>query len=90
MKEKATEFSKIFKSNPEHARTQVAKLRTLRETRDQAKAQSSLEALRRAAGGEENLMPFFIEAVKAYATLGEICGVLRETFGEYQPVHTIG
>ena len=43
-----------------------------------------------AAPGEENLIPFFIEAVKAYATLGEICGVLRDVFGEYQQAETIG
>ena len=43
-----------------------------------------------AAPGEKNLIPFFVEAVKAYATLGEICGVLRDVFGEYQQTETIG
>ncbi len=79
----------LFKSDPELARTQIAKIRRLRNQRDQAKCQAALEAMKRAAQGEENLMPHFIEAVKAYATLGEICGVLREVFGEYQPVQTI-
>ena len=41
-------------------------------------------SLKEAANGEANLMPYLIDAVKTYATLGEICGVLREVFGEYQ------
>ena len=45
---------------------------------------ASLKALKEAAKGEANLMPYLIDAVKTYATLGEICGVLREVFGEYQ------
>jgi methylmalonyl-CoA mutase N-terminal domain/subunit len=80
----------IFRPDPAHARSQIANLRRLRETRDQAKARSSLEAVREAAEGEENLMPFFVETVKAYATLGEICGVLRDVFGEYQQAETLG
>ncbi len=43
-----------------------------------------LEDLRQAAEGTDNLMPFILEAVRAYGTLGEICGVLREVFGEYR------
>ena len=43
-----------------------------------------LEALREAAQGTENLMPYILDAVRAYATLGEICGVFREVFGEYR------
>ena len=45
---------------------------------------AALEKLREAAKGTENLMPYLIDAVKTYATLGEICGVLREEFGEYK------
>jgi methylmalonyl-CoA mutase N-terminal domain/subunit len=79
----------IFKPNPLHARTQVENLQRLRESRDQIKVRSSLKAVREAAEGDVNLMPFFIEAVKVYATLGEICGVLREVFGEYQQIKII-
>ncbi len=79
----------IFKPNPLHARTQVENLQRLREGRDQIKVRSSLKAVREAAEGGANLMTFFIEAVKVYATLGEICGVLREVFGEYQQIKTI-
>lgn len=52
--------------------------------RDQHAVDASLKALKEAAKGEANLMPYLIDAVKTYATLGEICGVLREVFGEYQ------
>jgi len=45
-----------------------------------------LGRLRDVASGEGNLMPAFIECVQAYATLGEICGVLREVFAEYKSV----
>lgn len=63
---------------------QKAKLVDLREKRDSAKVEASLVALKAACEGTENVMPFILEAVKAYATLGEICGVMREVFGEYQ------
>ncbi len=80
----------LFKSDPERARRQIAGLERLRQTREKARVESALESVRKAAVGEENLMPHFIEAVKAYATLGEICGVLREVFGEYRQFRTIG
>jgi methylmalonyl-CoA mutase N-terminal domain/subunit len=79
----------LFRFNPEHARSQIEKLEALKKTRDEARVQSALEAVREAAEAEENLMPHFIEAVKTYATLGEICGVLREVFGEYRQAQTI-
>jgi len=79
----------LFKSNPEHAGQQTAKLQKLKEKRKQDQVNSSLQDLRKAAEGRENLMPCFMEAVRVYATLGEICGVLREVFGEYKPVETV-
>ena len=51
---------------------------------DNAAVTASLTALRQAAQGTDNLMPYLIDAVKTYATLGEICGVLRDVFGEYK------
>ena len=45
-----------------------------------------LNALRKAAQGDENLMPFIFDAVKSYATLGEICDAMRETFGTYEEI----
>jgi methylmalonyl-CoA mutase N-terminal domain/subunit len=68
---------------------QKRKLRDLKEKRDNAKVKETLEALRKAAGTDENLMPYILECVKCYGTLGEICGVLREVFGEYQQSVTL-
>jgi methylmalonyl-CoA mutase N-terminal domain/subunit len=58
---------------------------TVREERDDEAVQAKLDALRQAAEGEENVMPYIIDAVKMYATTGEVCDVLRDVFGEYQP-----
>ncbi len=80
----------IFRPDPAYAHKQISNLKKLKETRDQQKVRSALDILRKAAPGEENLIPFFVEAVKVYATLGEICGVLRDVFGEYQQAETIG
>ena len=63
---------------------QVARLNKMKAGRDNAAVQASLAKLCEAAKGTENLMPYLIDAVKTYATLGEICGVLREEFGEYK------
>ena len=63
---------------------QKEKLINLKAERDNNKVENDLKALKEAASSEENLMPYIIEAVRAYATLGEICGILREVFGEYQ------
>lgn len=63
---------------------QVARLNKMKAGRDNAAVQASLAKLREAAKGTENLMPYLIDAVKTYATLGEICGLLREEFGEYK------
>ena len=63
---------------------QVARLNKMKAGRDNAAVQASLAKLCEAAKGTENLMPYLIDAVKTYATLGEICGVLRKEFGEYK------
>jgi methylmalonyl-CoA mutase N-terminal domain/subunit len=65
-------------------REQAARVRAFRAARDEAAAGRRLEAVRQAASGSENLMPYFIEAVDAGATLGEICNVLRDVFGVYR------
>jgi methylmalonyl-CoA mutase N-terminal domain/subunit len=64
---------------------QIANLNHIRETRDNEVVRQKLIGLKQAAIGDVNLMPPLIEAVKAYATLGEMMGVFREVFGEYQP-----
>lgn len=63
---------------------QIARLEKMKAGRDNEAVKAALEKLREAAKGTENLMPYLIDAVKTYATLGEICGVLREEFGEYK------
>lgn len=66
------------------AERQIARLEKMKAARDNEAVNAALEKLREAAKGTENLMPYLIDAVKTYATLGEICGVLREEFGEYK------
>lgn len=65
-------------------------LKNLRSERDSNRVMKSIADLKRVAEGNENLMIPVLDAVKAYATLGEICDALREIFGEYQQVTTIG
>src|SRR5260370_39848157 len=60
---------------------QVSKLAALRAKRDRAQVSRSLDALRRAAQGTANTMPYSLDAVRAYATLGEICNALRGLVG---------
>ncbi|HVU66523.1 MAG TPA: methylmalonyl-CoA mutase family protein [Ktedonobacteraceae bacterium] len=67
----------------EGERAHLARLARVRRERDQAAVRRELDNLRRVAEGKENTMPALIEAVKAYATLGEIMGVFRQVFGEY-------
>jgi methylmalonyl-CoA mutase, N-terminal domain len=62
---------------------QAQKLAKLRERRDHSAVRRTLDGLRRAAEGSENTMPYIIDAVRSYATLGEICDGLREVFGTY-------
>lgn len=59
-------------------------LERVKAERDELKVKASLEALKKAAEGSENLMPFVLDAVMCYSTLGEICQVLRDVFGEYK------
>lgn len=63
---------------------QREKLASLRRRRDSARVRAALARLRQAAGGSENTMPILVDAVQAYATVGEICDTFREAFGAYQ------
>jgi methylmalonyl-CoA mutase, N-terminal domain len=67
------------------AEKQIAELNALRARRDGAAVGRTLHDLRETAAGTGNLMPPILEAVRSYATIGEICNTLREVFGEYQP-----
>ncbi|MDQ0481745.1 acyl-CoA mutase large subunit family protein [Guptibacillus hwajinpoensis] len=73
----------LHRIDPELQRKQIEKLETLRQKRDESRASARLEELRSGAKGDQNLMPLIIDCVRDYCTVGEICGVLREEFGEY-------
>jgi methylmalonyl-CoA mutase N-terminal domain/subunit len=63
---------------------QLRKLEELRKSRDADRVARSLDGLRDAARSTRNLMPPILEAVRAYATVGEMCDALREVWGEYE------
>ncbi len=68
---------------------QKTKLAALRSRRDNVRVQAALASLTQIAASNDNLMPAVLEAVRAYATLGEICDCLRRVFGEYRPEETL-
>lgn len=75
----------ILKVDPEVERVQRENLVQLKKERNNDEVNNKLEALKEAAKDSSvNLMPYILDAVKTYATLGEICNVLREVFGEYE------
>jgi methylmalonyl-CoA mutase N-terminal domain/subunit len=77
---------KILQIDPESEKELVQRLRQIKRERNQAKVNEALAKLHGAADDERaNLLPFVLQAVKEYATLGEICSTLREVFGEYKP-----
>ncbi|MFH0825694.1 MAG: methylmalonyl-CoA mutase family protein [Pseudomonadota bacterium] len=75
--------SDILRVNPALREIQAERLKKIRADRDGAAVDAALAALKNAAEGSDNLMPLIFDAVKAMATLGEICDVLRGVFGEY-------
>jgi methylmalonyl-CoA mutase N-terminal domain/subunit len=77
----------ILAMDPNGYDRQIARLKQLRLTRDNAEVEAALNGLRTACDSDENVMPHLITAAKAYATLGEITDVMREVFGVYyEPV----
>jgi methylmalonyl-CoA mutase N-terminal domain/subunit len=75
----------IFRVNTELARSQIERVRRVRAERDTNKASSAVQRLGEVALTEENLMPSILDCVRAYATIGEICGELRRVWGDYRP-----
>jgi len=73
----------ILQMDPDGEKRQIARLEELRRTRDNERVGRMLDALRAAARGTPNLMPFILDAVRAYATLQEITDVFRDVFGIY-------
>jgi methylmalonyl-CoA mutase, N-terminal domain len=74
----------ILEMDPQGYERQLARLQQLRQERDNARVGETLSALRQAAAGTENIMPYLLDAVRAYATLGEITDVFRDVFGVYE------
>ena len=74
----------ILRIRPEVEKYQREKLSKVRKERERERVKETLAALKKAAQGTDNVMPFILEAVKSYATLGEISDTLREVFGEYR------
>ena len=75
----------LLRVDREGEKQHVDKLNQVRRSRDNREVAQKLKALEQAARGSDNLMPPLLEAGKAYATLGEMMGVFRSVFGEYQP-----
>ncbi len=80
----------LLRVDPAVRISQINKIERLKSERDGQRVTTTLAALKQAALGNSNLMPPILDAVKAYATLGEICDVLRGVFGEYRQVSTLG
>ncbi len=74
----------LLKVDPMVGERQKDKIQALKDRRDNDRVKETLESLRKACNSDENLMPYILDAVRAYATLGEVCGVMRAEFGEYK------
>jgi methylmalonyl-CoA mutase N-terminal domain/subunit len=80
----------LLRVDPALRLSQIEKLKKMKSRRDQRIVTEALSALKETAEGKDNLMEPILRAVKTYATLGEICDTLRQVFGEYRQVNTLG
>ena len=83
MHETGGKIPPILKIDNAVEKIQVRSLKKLKRERDNARVNASLSLLRDAANGSANLMPLILEAVEAYATVGEVVNALKDVFGEY-------
>ena len=74
----------ILKMDEKGEERQIKRLNKLKKDRNNQKVKRNLDALRKASNGEDNLMPYILDCVHSYATLGETCQVMRDVFGEYK------
>ena len=74
----------ILKMDEKGEHRQINRLKKLRKERNNQKVEKHLHRLKKAAKGSENLMPYILDCIRSYATLGETCGLLREIYGEYE------
>jgi methylmalonyl-CoA mutase N-terminal domain/subunit len=81
------EMTDILKVDPDSERRQVARLAALKADRDGGVVDSRLQEIRDAAAGTENLLPVLRRALADRCTIGEVCGAMRDVFGDYQPTY---
>ena len=79
----------LLRVDPSVGEAQIKKLKAMKASRDNVAVKNKLEALREAAKTDANLIPYILDAVRVYATEGEICNILRGIFGEYRPVEIL-
>jgi methylmalonyl-CoA mutase N-terminal domain/subunit len=83
--EDEVEVPDLLRVDPESERDQVERLKAFKANRDQALADQRLEALREAARGTDNLLPYIKEALRDRCSIGEVCGAMGDVFGKYAP-----
>lgn len=87
IKEKPVEG--LLRVDPAVGEAQILRLKALKAARDNMAVQAKLDALKQGAKSDTNLIPLILDAVRVYATEGEICNVLRDVFGEYRPMEIL-
>jgi methylmalonyl-CoA mutase, N-terminal domain len=83
--EDEVEVPDLLRVDPESEREQVERLKKFKADRDASVVESRLEALREAARGTDNLLPFIKDALRDRCSLGEVCGAMGDVFGKYTP-----
>jgi methylmalonyl-CoA mutase, N-terminal domain len=83
--EDEVEVPDLLRVDPESEREQVERLREFKSSRDGAAVEARLDALREAARGTDNLLPFIKDALRDRCSLGEVCGAMGDVFGKYTP-----
>lgn len=79
------EIEDLLRVDPQTEREQVQRLKQFKSDRDQELAAKRLEDIRQAARGTDNLLPYLKDALRDRCSMGEVCGAMRDVFGEYQP-----
>jgi methylmalonyl-CoA mutase N-terminal domain/subunit len=79
------EIEDLLRVDPATERAQVQRLKAFKADRDQELAAQRLEDIRQAAKGTDNLLPYLKDALRDRCSMGEVCGAMRDVFGEYQP-----
>jgi methylmalonyl-CoA mutase N-terminal domain/subunit len=88
-RDEETSTPSLQKIDPEGERRQCERIQQVRANRDPAAWKAAMDRLEECARGPENLLPPMIEAVKAYATVGEVCDRLRSVWGEHRELITV-